>query len=90
MCKFFAYGFPCKWMRRFKECRGQHDKDVRNAFNAFLEKEKVGESMTMEELKRIMDPEQKMKEMDFKVKKYLYMKYPRPLTKKEKAEIQEE
>ena len=46
--------------------------------------------MTMEDLKKIMDPEQKMKEMDFKVKKYLYMRYPRPLTKKEKAEIQEE
>ena len=90
MCKFYAYGFPCKWMKRNNECRGQHDKDVRKAFQTFQEKEKIGEEMTMEDLRKALDPEKKLKEMDFKVKKYLYMKYPRPLTKKERAEIQDE
>ena len=67
----------------------QHDEDVKRAFKVFQEKNNSGEGMTEDELRKIMDPDQKMKEMDFKVKRYLYMKYPRPLTKKEKEEAQE-
>ena len=86
MCKYFAYDYPCKWMKRNNNCRSQHDDDVKRAFKVFQEKESIGEGMTEDELRKIMDPDQKMKEMDWKVRRYLYMRYPRPLTKKEKDE----
>ena len=35
MCKFFAYGYPCRWMNRNNECRSVHDEGVRRAFEAY-------------------------------------------------------
>jgi len=46
--------------------------------------------MTKGELKKLLDPKNVLKDQELRVKEYLYMKYPRPLTKKEKAEVQEE
>ena len=90
MCKYFAYNYPCKWMNRNNECRSVHDEDIRNAFNAFQERMKIGENLTKKELNQLLDPKEKLTEMQLRVKTHLYMKYPRPLTKKEREEIQEE
>ena len=90
MCKFFAYDYPCRWMKRYNDCRSVHDDDVRNAFTNYKEKAKRGESVTLGELRKLLDPHQKLTEDEFEVMKHLYMKYPRPPTKKEKEEIKED
>ena len=46
--------------------------------------------MTVGELRKIMDPDNKLSEDEFKIKRLLYNKYPRPLTKKERDECKEE
>ena len=38
MCKFYAYGYPCRWERGGNECRSVHDEDVKKAFESFQEK----------------------------------------------------
>lgn len=90
MCKFFAYGYPCRWMKRNNECRQVHDEGVRNAFDAYKEKAKKGENLTCGELRKLIDPENQLTDDEYKVQKLLYMKYPRPPTKKERVKIEEE
>ena len=90
MCKPFAYGYPCRWQKRNNECRSVHDEDVKLAFDAYQEKEKIGESLTEGELRTILKGKNDLSENEIKVKKILYMKYPRPPTKKERAELEKE
>ena len=71
-------------MNKDGDCRAVHDEDIREAFEVFQEKTKRGENLTRGELMKLLDPNNKLKEMEFKIKRHLYMKYPRPLTKKER------
>ena len=87
MCKYFANGFSCKWMEKYDECKYVHDQDVRNAFKAFLERHKAGQGLTNKELREKLDPDNKHDDIDLRIKKYLYIKYPRPLTKKRKTTL---
>ena len=81
MCKYFSNGYSCRWMEK---CKFVHDHDLRRAFEAFRERHEAGKYLTVGELKELLDPDNKLEELEFEVKKSLYMRYPRPLTKKEK------
>ena len=67
MCKFFAYGYPCRWMSRNNECRSVHDEGVKRAFEAYQEKAKKGESLTSGELRKLIDPKNQLTNEEYEV-----------------------
>ena len=37
MCKYFAHGYPCNWMKRFGNCKQVHSEEVKAAHDYICE-----------------------------------------------------
>lgn len=90
MCKYFAHGYPCKWMKRFGNCNQVHSEEVKIAHDYIRECKSTDQLPNAEEIKFLLSKKGKLNEIQSKVNQRLLKIYPRELSKAEIEKVKED
>ena len=90
MCKYFAHGYPCSWMKRFGNYKQVHSEEVKAAHDLICESKNNDQLPNAEDIKFLLSRKGKLNEIHTKVNQRLLNIYPKELTKTEITKVKEE
>ena len=90
MCKHFAHGYTCTWMKRFGNCKMVYSEEVKAAHDYVCEYRKNDQVPNAEEIKFLLSRKGKLNEIQTKVNQRLLNIYPPELTAIELKRVKEE
>ena len=63
MCKFFAHGHTCNWMKRFGDCKQVHSEEVKAAHDYICERKQNEQYPSIEDIKFLLSRKGKLTEL---------------------------
>ena len=90
MCKHFAHGYTCTWMKRFGNCKMVHSDEVKAAHD-YVKKHRQDDKLPIaEEIKFLLSRKCKLNEIQTKVNQRLLNIYPPELSMIELKRVKED
>ena len=80
MCKFFAHGYPCNWMKRFGNCKQVHSEEVKAAHDYICQSKTNDQLPNADDIKFLLSRKGKLTEIQMKVNQRLLNIYPKELS----------
>ncbi len=90
MCKNYAHGITCSWMKRFGNCKQVHSEDVREAYRYLCQCKSIDQLPNADEIKFLLSKKGALTDIQTKVNQRLLNIYPREPTKTEIEKAKED